>query len=176
MDLRVANPKPILLLGESWSAPEVGVHNELFVLGGAKFGVPHHEQELMVQVVEAGTPRAAAQRSPDCELVADRRKLGRQHDGIWLPVLAHDGGQERPHIPQQLRGQRLKSGSNSLDKTCTQHLEGRECVRAIPCQFLLSQLCQRGTGSCRLQPRQHLSAGCPARTASCMWPLNWLHA
>ena len=89
------------------STPEVRVHNELFVLGGAKLWVPHHEQELMVQVVKAGTPRTAAQGGTDCELVADSCQLGRQHDGIWLPVLAHNGGQERPHIPQQLRKQSL---------------------------------------------------------------------
>ena len=99
----------------------MGVYKELFVLGGPKLWVPHHEQELMVEIVEAGTPRAAAQGGPDCELVADRRQLGRQHDGVRLPVLAHDGGQECPHIPQQLRRQSLISGKHSLNKAGTHY-------------------------------------------------------
>ena len=99
----------------------MGVHNEVLVLGGSELRVPHHQQKLMVQVVEAGPPCAATQGCPNRELVADRRQLGRQHDNIGRPVLPHDGGQESSDIPQQLRRQTLSSGRNVLDKVCVWH-------------------------------------------------------
>lgn len=84
-------------------APEVRVHNELLVLGGPKLGVPHDQQELMVQVVEAGTPRAAAQCGADCQAIPHGCQLGRKHNRIGASLLAHDGAQECAHVPQQLQ-------------------------------------------------------------------------
>lgn len=81
----------------------MGVYNELLVLGCAKLWVAANQEELIVQVVEAGTPCATAQGRADCEMVANRCELGCQHHGVRLTLLTHDGAQERPDIPQQLR-------------------------------------------------------------------------
>ena len=84
-------------------APEVRVHNELLVLGSPKLRVPHDQQELVVQVVEAGTPHAAAQCGADRQAIPHGRQLGREHNRVGASLLAHDGAQESAHVSQQLQ-------------------------------------------------------------------------
>ena len=92
--------------GRPWRGPEVGVHDELPVLGRARAAVrvAPDKQERVVQVLEAGAPRAASQRRAHGEPVAHRRQLGRQHHGVWGALLVQDGRLERHHVAQELRG------------------------------------------------------------------------